>query len=235
MTDDNKTGHKKEIFKTGEYVQHFTPDDKWNPFYKIYKQKKEDTINIINSMNNSKTILDVGGGMGRLSLALAQSGKSRVVLTDISTDMLKLVQRDAGNNGKVEVVNADAHHLPYPNGFFDIVVGLDLGCHLVQPELALSEFHRVLKDDGTLILDSTNSNPLWTLFYPRYLGKNPINWFKVMKFDGILPGWENIVKHYPRETFYSLLRKMGFNIIQNLNYGPAICPKWHLAVSKKSK
>ena len=225
MTEEKKPGHKKEIFQTGEYVQHFTPDDKWNPFHKIYQQKKEDTINIINSQSNSKIILDVGGGMGRLSLSLADSGQNRIVLTDISTDMLKLVQSDAGNNGRVEVVNADAHSLPYSDGFFDIVVGLDLVCHLARPEMALSEFRRVLKNDGTLILDSTNSNPLWTLFYPRYLGKNPINWFKVMKFNGILPGWENIVKHYPREKFFSLLRKMGFDIIQNLNYGPAICPK----------
>ena len=46
-----KQGFKKNIFFTGEYVQHFTPDDKNNPFSKIYNKKKEDTIYIINKLN----------------------------------------------------------------------------------------------------------------------------------------------------------------------------------------
>ena len=228
-----KSGHSRNIFQTGEYIRHFRPEDKRNPFSKIYKQKKQDTIKLINGSGGPRTVLDIGGGMGRLSLELALSGQNRVVLVDISTDMLKLAIERAGNVNKIRPVNSDAHYLPFRDRTFDFVVGLDLLCHMKRPETVLSEFHRVLKDEGTLIIDSTNSNPLWTIFYPRYMGKNPLNWLKTMKFQGVLPGWEKIVRHYSKDEFFALLTKAGFEITKNLNYGPGICPKWHLAVSAK--
>jgi len=193
------TALKKDIFVTGEYIQHFTPDDKWNPFSKIYQKKKQDTAAIINGAKGHKTILDVGAGMGRLSLELARCHANKVFSADLSVDMLKLASRNSGSTDNLEFVNSDAHLLPFRDQSFDYVVGLDILCHLAEPKKALREFYRVLNHRGILILDSTNSNPLWTLFYPRYLGKNPINWFKTMKFKGVSPGWEKIVKHYPKK------------------------------------
>lgn len=232
-TSSRKSGHSRDIFLTGEYIQHFKPEDKENPFSEIYKQKKQDTIRLINGFEGPRTILDIGGGMGRLSLELALSDKNSVVLVDISTDMLKLAADHAVDRNKIRLVNSDAHQLPFQDKTFDFVVGLDLFCHMKRPETALGEFHRVLKDQGTLIIDSTNSNPLWTIFYPGYLGRNPLNWLKTIKFHGVLPGWEKIVRHYPKDKFYALLKQMGFEITKNINYGPKICPKWHLAVSRK--
>jgi len=228
-----KTVFKRNIFLTDKYIQYFNPDDRQNPFFNIYNQKKQDTLDIIDSSVNSKTILDVGGGMGRLSVALAKSKRNEVFLTDISIGMLRLVANHTKRINNLKIIKADAHELPFPDNKFDYVVGLDLLCHLEKPKNALSEFHRVLTQQGMLILDSTNSNPLWALFYPRYLGKNPMNWLRTIRFHGVLPGWETIVKHYPKKEFFSLLNDIGFRVIQNLSYGPAICPKWHLAVSRK--
>ncbi len=241
MANKLKTKNKafrKDIYPTGKYVQYFNPDDRRNPFFKIYKRKREDTLDFINRYGNRSgelnTILDVGGGMGRLSLALAESDKYNVVLTDISIDMLGLAEEKAARLKNLIFVNADAHRLPFASDRFDLIVGLDLFCHLEKPKRALKEFHRILKDKGLLILDSTNSNPLWTLFYPRYLGKNPLNWIRILKFRGVCPGWQIIVKHYPKKKFFSFLSEIGFNVIENIDYGPKLCPKWHLAVSKKN-
>jgi len=234
MTRPTRPALERDIFLTGDYIQHFNPDDEHNPFSNIYDQKRRDTINIVNKSQTPKTILDVGGGMGRISLALAESPQNRVILTDISIDMLRLAVTQAGSLRNLQVVKADAHDLPFKDNSFDHLVGLDLFCHIKKPKKALHEFHRVLASDGTLILDSTNSNPLWALFYPRYLGKNPLNWFRVMKFKGVYPGWEKIVKHYAKKTFFSFLYKAGFEVIKTLDYGPSVCPKWHLAISRKS-
>jgi glycogen synthase len=230
---EKNKGFDKDIFLTGAYIQHFNPDDRRNPFHTIYKQKRQDTIHFINDSENLKTILDVGGGMGRLSLDLIKAQKNKVTLADISIDMLKLAITYAGDIKNLSVVNTDAHHLPFRDKSFDIVVGLDLFCHLEKPVSALLEFYRVLTTNGMLLIDSTNSNPLWTLFYPRYMGKNPLNWLRTIKFHGVLPGWETIVKHYHKKKFLSLLNKIGFKVIRSINYGPIICPKWHLAISKK--
>lgn len=231
---EKKRTFRKDVFTAGEYIQYFNPDDRRNPFFKIYKRKREDTVDIVNRSEDLKAILDVGGGMGRLSLALAESAKNKVVLSDISMDMLELAEEKGARSRNIKLVNADAHRLPFRDGLFDLVVGLDLFCHMEKPKKALREFHRVLKEKGMLILDSTNSNPLWALFYPRYLGKNPLNWIRILKFKGIYPGWQIIVKHYPKKKFFSLLHEIGFKIIEKINYGPKICPKWHLAVSRKN-
>ena len=223
----------KGIFRSGKYIPHFEPDDKKNPFRKIYEQKRRDTLHIINASNNSKSILDVGGGMGRLAIALVKPANRKIYLADISVDMIKLALKNGGKERGVYVANSDAHKLPFRNDVFDFVVGLDLLCHLENPELALLEFYRVLNNEGILILDSTNSNPLWALFYPRYLGKNPVTWLRILKFQGVYPGWESIVRHYPRKTFLSLLHKAGFQVRRQMNYGPALCPKWHMTISQK--
>ncbi|MDY6853879.1 MAG: methyltransferase domain-containing protein [Thermodesulfobacteriota bacterium] len=224
---------KKDIFITGEYSQLFKPDDNRNPFRKIYYRKKQDTISIISKLEKNRTVLDIGGGMGRISSTLVKSTGNNIILSDISIHMLRLAVDHKESSNSFKVLNADAHQLPLQDSSFDVVVALDLLCHLTFPEKALSEFYRVLNNQGTLIIDSTNSNPLWTLFYPRYLGKNPLNWFKIIKFQGILPEWKNIVKHYPKKHFFYLLRNSGFKVVRNINYGPAMCPKWHLSVSKK--
>ncbi len=227
--------HARKIFVTGEYVKHFTPDDSRNPFRKIYRRKKQDSVEIIQSIgpdNRVKRILDIGGGMGRLALQLAESNPGLIVLTDISIDMLVLAEKSRGA-ATVKSVNADAHRLPFQDRSFEIVAGLDLICHLEKPELALAEFRRVLADGGTLILDSTNSNPLWAFFYPKYVGLNPWVWLKIIRFDGVLPGWEKIVRHYPKKKFMQFVHDAGFRIVKTINYGPRICPKWHLAVSIK--
>lgn len=224
---------KRDIFLSGRYIKYFNPDDRSNPFFKIYNSKKRDTIEIINESAGTKRILDAGGGMGRLSLSLAKQAGNKIVLTDISIDMLKLVLEHACSLNNIKLVNADAHRLPFYDESFDYIICLDLFCHLEKPKTALYEFYRVLTNQGILIMDSTNSNPLWALFYPGYLGKNPLNWLKILKFRGVGPGWEGIVRHYSKKNFFVMLRQIGFNVIRNIDYGPFICPKWHLAVARK--
>lgn len=227
-----KKSFGKDIYTTGQYIEYFYPDERRNPFFKIYKRKREETLGIIARYAPLKTILDVGGGRGRLSLPLAES-KYEVVLTDVSIEMLALAEDKAGLPNHLKLVNADAHQLPFPDDSFDLAVGLDLFCHLQKPREALAEFHRVLKENGILVLDSTNSNPLWTLFYPRYLGKNPLNWIRILRFKGVYPGWQRIIRHYPKKKFFAFLDEVGFKVIEDIHYGPKICPKWHLAVSRK--
>jgi glycogen(starch) synthase len=228
-----KPTFNRDIFTSGRYIQYFNPEDKSNPFLKIYRYKKQDTFDIIDGMVKPNKILDVGGGMGRLVLSLGKSERREVYLIDISIDMLKLFPGKTLRSSNIPLINSDAHDLPFPDNSFDLVVGLDLFCHLEDPEKALSEFYRVLTRQGMLILDSTNSNPLWTLFYPRYLGKNPLKWIKIMKFKGVCPGWQQIVKHYSKKKFFKFLQDAGFSVKRNINYGPRLCPKWHLAVASK--
>ncbi len=233
---EQKARFARHIFRSGDYIRHFNPDTPDNPFYRIYQKKRQDTLKILGDLKDVRRILDVGGGPGRISRALVrQSGGPQVVLLDISWDVLKSVADSEDVSSGPMLVSADAHCLPFLDGAFDCVVSLDLLCHLEMPGRALREFHRVLRPGGTLVLDNTNGNPLWALFYPRYLGRNPLNWVRIMRYHGVYPGWEKIVRHYPRKVFASFLHDNGFETTSSLDYGPQICPKWHLRVCVRSR
>ena len=50
---------------------------------------------------------------------------------------------------KVDVVG-DAHSLPFKNDSFDVVLATEVLEHLKEPQRALNEMKRVLKDGGKL-------------------------------------------------------------------------------------
>jgi ubiquinone/menaquinone biosynthesis C-methylase UbiE len=225
----------REIFRSGAYIRHFRPEMRSNPFQRIYEKKRRDTLAIVSELKGVNRILDVGGGPGRVSLPLATHAVAcQVVLADIGLEVLKSVQSIGSHSHHLALINTDAHALSCRSDLFDCVISLDLLCHLETPAIALREFHRVLRRKGSLIIDNTNANPLWALFYPRYLGCNPLTWLRIIRFRGVYPGWEKIVRHYSEKTFTALLENSGFETIKMVNYGPTVCPKWHLRLCTKA-
>jgi len=218
----------KEIFTSGDYVKEFKPDDKKNPFQQIYDKKKKDVLNILNVKD--KDILDLGGGMGRISVPLAK--KNRVVLFDLSDAMLKLAKQN-NKDGRLWTIQGDADNpLPFKDNTFDIIVCLDLIVHVKKPPMMISEIHRVLRKDGTLVIDSSNKNPAWIFAYPKYTGINPVRITKTMLAGGVLPEWQKQVTHFSKNEFYKML-KNHFRIIKKIDYGPSFASKWNLVVAKK--
>lgn len=100
--------------------------------------------------------LDVGCGHGHISEYLQTRG---IVCVGLDVDT-KTVQA----NIRSLFVNADAQSLPFRSGIFDMVLALELLEHLSAPEKTLTEFHRVLKSRGILILTTpTPKSPVANL------------------------------------------------------------------------
>jgi len=100
-------------------------------------------------------ILEVGVGTG-LSLP-DYSRRSRIVGIDISAPMLdKARERVAKLRLRnVEALDVmDAEHLTYPDASFDVVVAQYVVTAIPNPETALSEFARVVRPGGEIILTS---------------------------------------------------------------------------------
>ena len=96
-------------------------------------------------------ILDVAAGTGTSSAALARNG-ARVVAADFSEGMLRLGRLRQQHNPFVEFVQADATQLPFGDASFD-AVSISFGLrNVVEPKRALSEFARVLKPGGRLVV-----------------------------------------------------------------------------------
>ncbi len=217
----------KRLFESGEYVSFFLPEDEDNPFRNIYEEKRRYVFDFAGGKR--RRILDLGGGYGRHSASLA--GSHDVVLADLSLQMLR---RAVGNNSQLRsrVMNCDAEMLPFRSGQFDLVLALDLLCHLPNPHSALAEIRRVLGPEGRLLVDSSNKDPWWMLAYPGYVHpfRHPFRFIRTFFGGGVLPEWQHRVWHYRRKDFFGLLEKSGFRIVDRRDFGPGYCPKWHLVI-----
>jgi ubiquinone/menaquinone biosynthesis C-methylase UbiE len=99
-------------------------------------------------------VLDVGCGTGYLGLGLAKVGQAGDVhLTDLSPGMLDRARTNAASLGvDATFVRATAADLPYADDRFDAVVTRGVLHHLHDVPAALTEWRRVLRPGGVLLV-----------------------------------------------------------------------------------
>lgn len=166
--------HDYSLPKMSKNVKSFFKTDSkyatiWRPEHESYfgknaavieKQIIRDALSHINS--EDLTILDVGGGMGRLIGRLLNKKPTNLVLLDISPHMLNLAKESVNRRQQetVSLILADAENMPFRHGQFDIIICLGLLMHLSNPQKVFHNFEKILKDDGFLISNNVN-NTLW--------------------------------------------------------------------------
>ncbi len=216
-----------ELFTSGAYVEHFQPDNRSNPFSAVYESKRAWIVDSVSGQG--QRVLDVGGAMGRMAIPLAR--RHKVTVCDLSHDMLQLAR--SGADTRLDLAVGDIRALPFKDSHFDYALCIDVLPHLPTTEQAMKEIRRVLRPGGTLIIDSTNSVPLWTLAYPRYLGRRPWRWMKIWRSGGVLPDWTSRVRHMRLKEFVRVVTGAGFKVKVRRDFGPRLCPKWHLIVAER--
>jgi len=114
-------------------------------------------------------VLDAGCGYGRHSHFLAQAGY-RVIGLDRSPVLLAEARRRWGKREWPRWVEADYRELPFAAASFDAVINLFTSFGLfgeVGDHKALSEFRRVLRSGGALILETMHRDHLMSIFQQR--------------------------------------------------------------------
>ena len=217
---------RNEIFVSGAYVEQFNPEAAANPFRADYEAKRKWVVESV--AGRGKHVLDVGGAMGRMAIPLAH--RHDVTLCDLSERMLKLARHSSDVHLRLAV--GDVTALPFADGCFDWALCIDVLPHVAEPRTAFGEIRRVLRPGGKVIVDSTNSQPLWTLAYPGYLGRRPSRWWKIWRSGGVLPEWTARVRHMRFDEFRNGLVAAGFKITSRRAFGPGFCPKWHALVAE---
>lgn len=97
----------------------------------------------------NKTVLELATGTGLIAKNIMSSAK-HIEATDASPDMIMQAKQN-NRSAKLRFSVQDMFHLPYADKSFDAVI-VSNALHIVpQPEKALAEIRRVLKDDGVLI------------------------------------------------------------------------------------
>ena len=97
----------------------------------------------------AKTVLELATGTGLIAKNIVNAA-AHIEATDASPEMILEAKRD-NHSAKLHFSAQDMFHLPYADKSFDVVI-VSNALHIVpQPEKALAEIRRVLKDDGVLV------------------------------------------------------------------------------------
>lgn len=122
-----------------------------------------------------KRVLEVGCGLGAHTEALCRLG-AKVTSIDLAPMSIKVTQRRIALKGlSAEVMEADAEHLPFADGYFDYVWSWGVIHHSPNTMRCAHEIERVLKPGGEFGIMLYHRNSLY-------------NWLNVVFRYGILRG-----------------------------------------------
>jgi len=122
---------------------------RYDRFMRKDRAAYDEMYELIRPIVRHKTVLELAAGTGLIAKHIVNAA-AHIEATDASPEMIAEAKRD-NRSAKLHFSVQDMFRLPYANQSFDVVI-VSNALHIVpQPEKALQEIKRVLKDDGTLI------------------------------------------------------------------------------------
>ena len=106
------------------------------------------------NLKPSMKVLDLGCGKALSSIFLAEEFGVSVWATDLWIAAEDNAQRilAAGHEDRITAVHAEAHSLPYDEGFFDVIVSFDSYQYFGTADLYIGYLLQFLKPGGTLCI-----------------------------------------------------------------------------------
>ena len=156
----------------------------------------EEMYALIQPVVRHKTVLELATGTGLIAKHIVNAA-ALVEATDASAEMIAEAKRD-NHSAKLHFSAQDMFRLPYANQSFDVVI-VSNALHIVpQPEKALQEIKRVLKDAGTLIA------PTFTHAGNSFSGKVKAFFMKLAGFP--------LHSRWTSEEYLCFLRQNGWTV-----------------------
>ena len=122
-------------------------------FFYPYVKKRSRTFGIQRGM----TVVDYGCGPGRYTVEFAAivGDEGRVYAVDIHQMAFEAVKKKTAklNLGNVEPMLVDGYSSDIPDGAADVICAIDMFWIIKRPAEFLGELKRILKQDGTLVVD----------------------------------------------------------------------------------
>ena len=132
--------HKDFWDKNAGRYNHFMQKD-WAAYEEMYAR--------IRPVVKAKTVLELATGTGLIAKNIVNAA-AHIEATDASPEMIAEAKRN-NRSAKLHFSVQDMFRLPYADKSFDVVI-VSNALHIVpQPEKALQEIKRVLKEGGVLI------------------------------------------------------------------------------------
>ena len=156
----------------------------------------EKLYELIRPVVKARTVLELAAGTGLIAKNIVRAA-SHIEVTDASEEMITEAKRN-NRSAKLHFSVRDMFCLPYADKSFDVVI-VSNALHIVpQPEKALAEIRRVLKDDGVLIA------PTFTHAGNSFSGKVRVFFMKLAGFP--------LHSKWTSEEYLDFLRRNGWTV-----------------------
>ncbi len=169
---------------------------RYDRFMRKDRAAYEEMYELIRSVVKAKTVLELATGTGLVAKHIVNAA-AHIEATDASPEMIVEARRD-NRSAKLHFSVQDMFRLPYAEESFDVVI-VSNALHIVpQPEKALQEIKRVLKDDGVLIA------PTFTHAGNSFSGRVKAFFMKLAGFP--------LHSRWTSEEYLSFLRQNGWTV-----------------------
>ena len=170
--------------------------NRYDRFMRKDRAAYEEMYELIRPVVKGKTVLELATGTGLIAKHIVTAA-AHIEATDASGEMIAEAKRDS-RSAKLYFSVQDMFCLPYAGKSFDVVI-VSNALHIVpQPEKALAEIHRVLKDDGVLLA------PTFTHAENSFSGKVRAFFMKLAGFP--------LHSKWTSEEYLAFLRQNGWTV-----------------------
>ena len=169
---------------------------RYDRFMRKDRAAYEEMYALIRPVVKGKTVLELATGTGLIAKNIVNAA-AHIEATDASVGMIAEAKRD-NQSAKLHFSVQDMFRLPYADKSFDVVI-VSNALHIVpQPEKALAEIHRVLRDDGVLIA------PTFTHAENSFFGNSKAFFLKLAGFP--------LYSKWTSEEYLRFLRQNGWAV-----------------------
>ena len=169
---------------------------RYDRFMRKDRAAYEEMYALIRPVVKGKTVLELATGTGLIAKSIVNAA-AHIEATDASVEMIAEAKRD-NQSAKLHFSVQDMFRLPYADKSFDVVI-VSNALHIVpQPEKALAEIHRVLRDDGVLIA------PTFTHAENSFFGNSKAFFLKLAGFP--------LYSRWTSEEYLRFLRQNGWTV-----------------------
>jgi SAM-dependent methyltransferase len=127
-------------------------------------------------------VLDIGAGLAGAARMLAHSPGCRVDCVELTSDYCtgaNLLNRLTGLHDKIEVHQASALDLPFPDDTFDAVWMQNVGMNIADKRKLYAEIYRVLKPGGRFAFQEMSAGEEATTYFPLPWATEPADNFLI--------------------------------------------------------
>ena len=169
---------------------------RYDRFMRKDRAAYDEMYELIRPIVRHKTVLELASGTGLIAKHIVNAA-AHIEATDASPEMIAEAKRN-NRSAKLHFSVQDMFRLPYADKSFDAVI-VSNALHIVpQPEKALQEIKRVLKDDGVLIA------PTFTHAENSFTGKVKAFFMKLAGFP--------LHSRWTSEEYLRFLRQNGWTV-----------------------